>query len=77
MDMFIKLAFLVVFFGVMVLTAVQTPRFCGESLSVITFFLEFSPFKRAGAFAFFSVVSRPLRTSWLKVGKFLSPPGIK
>jgi hypothetical protein len=56
------------FFGVAVLTAVQTPLFWGELWSIALRFLEFQPFKRAGAFAFFSDTSRPLRTNWLKVG---------
>ena len=34
-------------------------------------FLEFHPLSRAGAVDFFSTVSLPLRTSWLKVGIFL------
>jgi hypothetical protein len=38
-----------------VYTRVQTPRFCGDSLS-------------AGAFFFTASFSRPLRTSWLIVG---------
>jgi len=38
-----------------VYTRVQTPRFCGDSLS-------------AGAFFFVRSFSRPLRTSWLIVG---------
>src|SRR5512134_3089038 len=43
------------FLGVVVYTRVQTPRFCGDSLS-------------AGAFFFTESFSRPLRTSWLIVG---------
>src|SRR5215208_3126322 len=43
------------FFGVVVYTRVQTPRFCGDSLS-------------AGAFFLIASFSRPLRTSWLIVG---------
>jgi len=31
-------------------------------------FLEFQPLSKAGAFAFFSISSLPLRTNWLKVG---------
>src|SRR5512143_2038825 len=43
------------FLGVVVYTRVQTPRFCGDSLS-------------AGAFFLTASFSRPLRTSWLIVG---------
>ena len=50
------------FLGVVVLTLRHTPRFCGESWSIMTRFLELYPFSRAGALAFFSTVSLPLRT---------------
>src|SRR3954466_8216132 len=43
------------FFGVVVYTRVQTPRFCGL-------------FRIAGDLLLFSSVWRPLRTSWLIVG---------
>src|SRR5678815_183927 len=43
------------FFGVVVYTRVQTPRFCGHCLS-------------AGDALFMRAFSRPLRTSWLIVG---------
>jgi hypothetical protein len=43
------------FFGVVVYTRVQTPRFWGLASS-------------AGALRFFSTFSRPRRTSWLIVG---------
>ena len=43
------------FFGVCVMTRVQTPRFCGAPRS-------------AGVFAFTFGVFLPLRTSWLTVG---------
>src|SRR5467141_4330686 len=43
------------FFGVVVYTRVQTPRFCGLPRS-------------AGAFSFFATSLRPWRTSWLMVG---------
>src|SRR5437660_2271388 len=47
------------FFGVVVYTRVQTPRFCGLP-------------RRCGAFSFFSTSRRPCRTSWLIVGKYPS-----
>src|SRR5215210_9235111 len=43
------------FFGVVVYTRVQTPRFCGAP-------------RRAGVFVLVSGVFRPLRTSWFTVG---------
>src|SRR5690606_1850110 len=43
------------FFGVVVYTRVQTPRFWGLPWS-------------AGAFSFFTTRCRPLRTNWLMVG---------
>src|SRR5208282_3531914 len=43
------------FFGVTVITRVQTPRFWGQ-------------FCRAGAFVFLWMAFRPIRTSWLIVG---------
>src|SRR5215831_11633266 len=46
------------FFGVCVITRVQTPRFCGAPRSAGVFVLDFG-------------VSRPLRTSWLTVGTAL------
>src|SRR6266508_2622264 len=46
------------FFGVWVITRVQTPRFCGAPRSAGVFDLDFG-------------VSRPLRTSWLTVGTLL------
>jgi hypothetical protein len=45
------------FFGVVVYTLVQTPRFCGLPCN-------------AGALSFFSTFCRPLRISWLMVGIF-------
>src|SRR5688572_21077426 len=43
------------FFGVVVYTRVQTPRFCGAPRS-------------AGVFVFTFGVARPFRTSWFTVG---------
>src|SRR5438552_18592248 len=43
------------FFGVVVYTRVQTPRFCGAP-------------RRAGVFVFAFGVTRPFLTSWLMVG---------
>src|SRR5215210_8302629 len=43
------------FFGVVVYTRVQTPRFCGAP-------------RRAGVLVFDFGLTRPLRTSWLTVG---------
>ena len=44
------------FLGVAVLTAVQTPLFCGAETFVLFFFRELKPFCRAGAVDFFSEV---------------------
>jgi len=49
------------FFGVVVYTLVQTPRFCGHSFS-------------AGAVDFLFISSLPLRISWLIVGTYKTPP---
>jgi hypothetical protein len=46
------------FFGVVVYTRVQTPRFCGAP-------------RRAGVFALVVGAFRPLRTSWFTVGTLL------
>jgi len=43
------------FFGVVVYTRIQTPRFCGQA-------------SIAGVFDFFGTASRPFRTNWLIVG---------
>jgi hypothetical protein len=51
------------FLGVWVLTAVQTPRFCGEELSVSCFFKVFNPFCSAGDLDFFTETSLPFLTS--------------
>src|SRR5450759_2465375 len=58
------------FFGVMVRTTVQTPRFCGAPLSFnrLCFRVLYANC-RSGAFERFSAGFRPLRTSWLIVGK--------
>src|SRR5918911_5102861 len=48
------------FFGVAVYTRVQTPRFCGAP-------------RRAGVLVLVLGVWRPLRTSWLTVGKRVCP----
>src|SRR5215208_6140260 len=45
------------FFGVVVYTRVQTPRFCGAP-------------RRAGVFVLLLGLTRPLRTSWLTVGMY-------
>src|SRR5574343_29932 len=52
------------FFGVVVYTRVQTPRFCGH-------------FSRAGTLLLAFSATRGLRTSWLMVGisNFLQRPG--
>ena len=52
------------FFGVVVYTRVQTPRFCGFAWS-------------AGALFFFSTSARPFRTSWLIVGIARFSPVLK
>src|SRR5919106_3132771 len=46
------------FFGVVVYTRIQTPRFCGHACI-------------AGVFDFLRTASRPCRTSWLMVGMTL------
>src|SRR5215813_12258660 len=48
------------FFGVVVYTRVQTPRFCGAP-------------RRAGVDVFLDLGLRPLRTIWLIVGKLSRP----
>src|SRR4051794_30987843 len=52
------------FFGVVVYTRVQTPRFCGAA----TFFLRPLPDLRPGVASFLVFGWRPLRTSWEVVG---------
>ena len=54
--------------GVRVVTVVHTPRFWGESWSIAERFLEFHPFKSAGALDFLMASDLPFLTSWLKVG---------
>ena len=56
------------FFGVAVLTAVQTPLFCGEEVSIARFCKELYPFCRAGAVDFLTAVCLPFLTNWLNVG---------
>src|SRR3990172_3040872 len=58
------------FFGVTVRTCVHTPRFCGEPFTERRMrFLSVLKRKRsAGAFVFFRIGVRGLRTSWLIVG---------
>src|SRR5439155_13689980 len=51
------------FFGVVVYTRVQTPRFCGAPRS-------------AGVFTFAFGAVRPFRTSWLTVGIGTPPEGL-
>ena len=65
------------FLGVAVLTAVQTPLFCGADTSVAFFWSEFYPFWRAGAVDFLTVDFLPCLTNWLNVGIPFSPPGIR
>lgn len=62
------------FFGVAVLTAVHTPLFCGDAVSIALLFKELKPFNRAGAVALFSTVCLPFLTNWLNVGMNLPPP---
>src|SRR2546425_58293 len=58
------------FFGVIVRTCVQTPRFCGDASPIDWRWVSELNFHRsAGAFVFFLVGARPLRISWLIVGK--------
>jgi hypothetical protein len=61
------------FLGVAVLTAVQTPRFCGEELLTAFFCNELKLFCKAGAVDFVCKVFLPFLTNWLNVG-MLSPP---
>jgi hypothetical protein len=56
------------FFGVAVLTAVQTPRFCGALTAMERLRRELKPLCSAGAVDFLTDVSRPFLTSWLNVG---------
>src|SRR5215831_19676472 len=51
------------FFGVVVYTRVQTPRFCGDDLS-------------AGALVFDFTRRRPWRTSWFRVGTEILQPHV-
>jgi hypothetical protein len=57
------------FFGVIVRTCVQTPRFCGDPFPrMVRFFSELYVNRRAGALVFLVAFLRPFRTSWLIVG---------
>src|SRR6478735_3455735 len=67
------------FFGVMVFTWVQTPRFCGDDVP-----LRSRPAYRpsalfvnpsAGALVFFLTVFRPFLTNWLIVGTCCASQG--
>jgi len=51
------------FFGVIVPTRVQTPRFCGALMSVSSRFKALYPFCSAGDFDLTTFAWRPLRTS--------------
>src|SRR5437763_9650816 len=59
------------FFGVMVRTCVQTPRFCGAPLGRYVRRLRkaFTVQLSAGALDLLDLVLRPFRTNWLMVGK--------
>src|SRR5690348_10622971 len=62
------------FFGVIVRTWVQTPRFCGEAAPWVWRWVNELNFHRnAGAFVFLDAGVRPLRISWLIVGTVLLP----
>ena len=56
------------FLGVAVLTAVHTPRFCGEEVLIGFFWRELKLLWRAGAVDFFTDVWRHFLTNWLNVG---------
>ena len=62
------------FFGVIVFTWVQTPRFCGAPLAwrVLRWRKELNVHCSAGAVLFLDLALRPLRTSWLIVGTLYS-----
>jgi hypothetical protein len=62
------------FFGVIVRTTVHTPRFCGapSGCRKRRCVFELKVYSRAGALLFTFFDFRPLRTSWLIVGKFAS-----
>jgi hypothetical protein len=51
------------FFGVAVLTAVHTPRFCGDERSVSLFFRVFKPFCIAGEVDLVACVTLPFLTN--------------
>src|SRR5699024_11404045 len=60
------------FLGVSVPTRVHTPRFCGAFWFVNFFLKLLYPLLRAGEAVFFGLFTRPLRTSCLIVGIYLS-----
>jgi len=65
------------FFGVMVVTLVQTPRLNGEPPAIV-FLLRFKTLKTvcmAGDFDFFFVNFLPFLTSWLTVGIMIAKRG--
>src|SRR5699024_3431076 len=61
------------FFGVIVPTRVQTPRFCGEFTLVIDFLKLLYIFPSAGDLEPSTLDLRGLRTNWLIVGIFFPP----
>src|SRR5690606_36751521 len=58
------------FFGVIVPTRVQTPRFCGEFWEISSLRKLLYPYCRAGAADLDCLRFRPFRISWLIVGKY-------
>jgi len=63
------------FFGVIVRTWVHTPRFWGFPLTRLVVLPDSALYvkRNAGAFSFFEIGLRPLRTNWLMVGKIHTP----
>ena len=55
-------------FGVVVVTLVHTPRFCGACWSTGAFFSVLKPCCRTGALDLYVLSFLPCFTSWLKVG---------
>jgi hypothetical protein len=65
------------FFGVIVRTCRQTPRFWGDPRPrTMRCFNEFKLKRSAGAEVFFLIFARPFRTSWLIVGNATPRPGV-
>jgi hypothetical protein len=68
------------FFGVIVFTWVQTPRFCGDPLPLRSrpAYLPAALFvnRSAGALVFLTTGFRPFRTNWLIVGTFSDSPSL-